>query len=253
MKQEKWFDRKFNFDNNQNIFPAILERLSGIPIRLEEKLNEVPNETLTLSLDNSWSIKKNIGHLIDLEPLWQGRLKDIINGESELRPADLSNEKTDLANHDTTPLELLLSEFRKVRSETMAMLHSITEETVFKAALHPRLKTSMRTMDLFLFVAEHDDHHLVRIAEILNLSRDRQYKLTNAIQQKNEYRVKFDFEISFTNGGSLQGTDFRLDLKTNTISDEDLARYIGRDLRLLMVRETKIFNKEIIKEAHQRT
>lgn len=26
MKQEKWFDRSFNFENDQNIFPSILER-----------------------------------------------------------------------------------------------------------------------------------------------------------------------------------------------------------------------------------
>lgn len=93
MKQEKWFDRKFTFDTNQNIFPSIVERLSGTPARLEEKLKEVTGETLMASLDNSWSIKENIGHLTDLEPLWQGRLNDIINGNPEMRPADLQNEK----------------------------------------------------------------------------------------------------------------------------------------------------------------
>jgi len=41
---------------------------------------------------------------------------------------------------------------------------------VFKSALHPRLKTPMRTMDLFLFVAEHDDHHLAKISEIIKQS-----------------------------------------------------------------------------------
>ena len=65
-------------------------------------------------------------------------------------------------------------------------------------------------------------------------------------------RVKFDFEIYFTNGGSIKGEDFRLDISGDTISDKELADYIVADLRLLMVGETKILNKEILYEKHKR-
>ena len=169
MKQEKWFNRSFNFENAQNIFPSILERLSGTPIRLEQKIQKVSENILTSSMDNTWTIKENIGHLIDCEPLWQGRLEDIINYQIELRPADLQNTKTHLANHNATSLIELLSTFRKIRQQTIIALQSIDEETVIKSALHPRLKTPMRTMDLFLFVAEHEDHHLARITELLKV------------------------------------------------------------------------------------
>jgi arylformamidase len=67
-----------------------------------------------------------------------------------------------------------------------------------------------------------------------------------------EKRVKFDFEIYFTNGGSLKGQDFRLDIAGDDISDKKLSDYIVTDLRLLMVGETKISNKEIISEPHKR-
>jgi arylformamidase len=65
-------------------------------------------------------------------------------------------------------------------------------------------------------------------------------------------RVKFDFEIYFTNGGSIKGEDFRLDIVGDTISDKVLADYIVDDLRLLMVGQTKILNKEILTEPHKR-
>jgi len=65
-------------------------------------------------------------------------------------------------------------------------------------------------------------------------------------------RVKFDFEIYFTNGGSIKGDDFRLDILGDNISDKELSNYIVEDLRLLMVGETKILNKEILTEAHKR-
>jgi hypothetical protein len=65
-------------------------------------------------------------------------------------------------------------------------------------------------------------------------------------------RVKFDFEVDFSNGGGLQGQDFRLDIEGQDISEEELARYIVEDMRLLMVQEVRILNKEIIAERHKR-
>jgi len=65
-------------------------------------------------------------------------------------------------------------------------------------------------------------------------------------------RVKFDFEIDFTNGGGIQGQDFRLDMEGDDISDEKLAEYIIKDMRLLMVGAVRILSKEIITEKHKR-
>jgi hypothetical protein len=65
-------------------------------------------------------------------------------------------------------------------------------------------------------------------------------------------RVLFDFEIDFSNGGGLQGQGFRLDIPGDDISDRELADYIVRDMRLLMVENVRILKKEIIIEKHKR-
>ncbi len=39
-------------------------------------------------------------------------------------------------------------------------------------------------------------------------------------------KVIFDFEVDFTNGGGIQGQEFRLDIDGDDISDEELAKYI---------------------------
>ncbi|MDT9025175.1 MULTISPECIES: cyclase [Rossellomorea] len=65
-------------------------------------------------------------------------------------------------------------------------------------------------------------------------------------------RVQFDFEIDFTNGGGIQGQEFRLDIEGDDISDQELAEYIVEDMRLLMVGEVRILNKKIIHEKHKR-
>jgi arylformamidase len=67
-----------------------------------------------------------------------------------------------------------------------------------------------------------------------------------------ERRVQFDFKVDFSNGGALQGQGFRLDIEGEDISEEELARYLVEDMRLLMVEEVRILNKEIIAERHKR-
>lgn len=65
-------------------------------------------------------------------------------------------------------------------------------------------------------------------------------------------RVVFDFEIAFSNAGGIQGQDFRLDIAGEEISDEALADYLVRDMRLLMVGSVRIKNKHYIEEPHKR-
>ncbi len=163
MKQVNWFERRFDFAVDGNIMPSIIERLDGTSLRLREKLKNIDPARYIVKPDNKWSIFEHAGHLADLEPLWQGRLEDILAGEKELRPTDLQNTRTTEANHNNKPLDQILSEFDSLRKITVDRLRALKEEDVFRSALHPRLKTPMRTIDLFFFVAEHDDHHLAKI------------------------------------------------------------------------------------------
>ena len=166
MQQINWFARKFDFSFKQNIFPSIIERLAGTIIRLDHKIQQIPRGELTKKMDETWSIQENIGHLIDLEPLWQGRLRDMLNGLEFMREADLQNTHTHQAKHNEADVDDLLASFATLRKQTLKSLGILNEKEIYQSSLHPRLKSPMRVMDLFLFVAEHDDHHLARISEL---------------------------------------------------------------------------------------
>jgi len=166
MQQIKWFERKFDFSFEQNVFPSIIERLEGTSIRLKAKIEQIPSDLIEIKQDGKWSIKENIGHLIDLEPIWQQRLADIMGNKEYLSSADLENNKTDFAQHNKTDLNDLFEQFKEIRELTLSRLVKLEERDIYKTALHPRIKKPMRIMDLFLFDAEHDDHHLSRISEI---------------------------------------------------------------------------------------
>jgi len=171
--QREWFNRRFELGLPSQAIVEIIERLRGTPARLEERLQELPPQILTERFEGKWSIQENAGHLLDLESLWEGRLDDLLGGAPELRVTDLGNRKTDQANHNSRPLEEILTAFRKVRKRIVHRLEALDDSQLAATALHPRLRQPMTAVDLFFFVAEHDDHHLARITRILKLTSDR--------------------------------------------------------------------------------
>ena len=163
----RWFDRVFTLDLPPWLLADVIERLRGTPARLEERLRGVAPEVLTRRDGEHWSIQENAGHLLDLEDLWLGRMDDFAEGRARLRAADLTNRRTHEAAHNDRPVDDILREFREARARLVARLETLSAEDAQRTALHPRLGTPMRPVDHAFFVAEHDDHHLARITELL--------------------------------------------------------------------------------------
>jgi uncharacterized damage-inducible protein DinB len=167
VKRVKWFDKKFNFDLNKRELTTILSKLKETPERIDKLVVNLSEETITKKTGEEWSIKENIGHLIDLEELHSGRIDDFIAGKESLRPADLKNEKTYEAGHNEKDIRRLLREFRKVREDFIKRFSDLDQETLTRNSLHPRLKQKMRPIDLAQFILEHDKHHMQTIRELI--------------------------------------------------------------------------------------
>ena len=165
----KWLDRVFDLEVAVGLLPNMIERLRGTPARLEELVQGLPTE-IRLATADGWSIQENVGHLLDLEPLWAGRLDDLLAGAEVLQPADLTNAKTEQAKHNTAVLNDLLARFRELRMTMVTRFEALDDEQQLLHARHPRLDQPMRPVDLALFVAEHDDHHLANIRQAIRAS-----------------------------------------------------------------------------------
>ncbi|NEU08269.1 DinB family protein [Flavihumibacter sp. R14] len=166
MKRTEWFERKFSPITDSGLLPGIIERLAGTPLRLEAKVRKITPALLEQRSGTKWSVKKEIGHLNDLEPLWLGRVTQIQAGIPELTAADLTNRKTHEADHDDRLLVDLLLDFSTSRDKLITKLKSLRDDDLKKASVHPRLKTPMTITELAYFVAEHDDHHLAQISSL---------------------------------------------------------------------------------------
>jgi uncharacterized damage-inducible protein DinB len=163
-----WFERKFEFSFPVELHPNLLARLRGTPARVEEVLRGRSQEILVSKPQEKWSAQEHAGHLLDLEPLWLARVGDYIAGSAQLTATDLKNRKTDEANYNARPLEQVLTQFRAARARLLNRADELDTSLFARAIPHPRLKTPMRLVDHLYFVAEHDDHHLARIWELVN-------------------------------------------------------------------------------------
>ncbi len=165
--RQPWFERQFTFDLPVSAAPGLIERLRGTPVRIESRLSGVASTQLTLRRGDRWSIQENVGHLGDLEPLWLARVDDLAVGRPTLHLADLENRRTHEAGHNDRPLAQLLADFSLQRTALVTQLEAADAADWSRSALHPRLQTPMRLLDLAFFVAEHDDHHLATISMLL--------------------------------------------------------------------------------------
>lgn len=68
---------------------------------------------------------------------------------------------------------------------------------------------------------------------------------------RTQWRVEFDAEVGFGNGGGLQTRGFRLDIPGDGIEDAELAELFIAHLGLLMVDRVAITRKALLNEPHK--
>jgi len=142
---------------------------------LEEAVRGVARALLVRKPSEKWSAQEHAGHLLDLEPLWMARVGDYLTEATELTKADLSNRRTDEAQHNQSPIGEILAEFRSARSQLVSRVEKMDPAIFARAILHPRLKQPMRLVDHLYFAAEHDDHHLAHIWKLINAEKKLQW------------------------------------------------------------------------------
>ena len=68
---------------------------------------------------------------------------------------------------------------------------------------------------------------------------------------EDKWRVQFDADVTFGNGGGLQAQGFRLDIPGTDIGQDALGELFVRHLGLLMVDQVRITNKVLLREPHK--
>lgn len=161
-----WFDRKFVFGLPPEMLPLLLERLEGTVLRIEHRVKGVSEKVLSERYNGKWSVKQNIGHLAEVDQINNRRIDEILSGVEMLSPAVFEPQ-----DYNPWQISKVIDFFRQSRQSNLQKYSSLTRDEKALAAIHPRLKVKMNPVDLAYFDAEHDDHYLLTIHDII-----RQYR-----------------------------------------------------------------------------
>ncbi|HEX8060652.1 MAG TPA: DinB family protein [Cyclobacteriaceae bacterium] len=160
-----WFERTFTFGVPKAMLPFYLERLEGTIARIEYKVNGVSDKVLSEKYGGKWSIKQNIGHLAEVDQVGNKRIDEMVAGIPVLSPAVFEPQ-----DYNPWPIEKIIGLFRETRLSNIKKYRGLSDMHLSKGSLHPRLKVKMTPVDLAFFDAEHDDHHLLKISDIINFN-----------------------------------------------------------------------------------
>ncbi len=155
-----WMYRRWRFEFSAELYPAVIERLRGLPPRAAEFASSLDSRLATRAPEGGWSVQRHLGHLADLEALFAVRLDAYERGEPVLPAADMTNTRSVQASHDQRPMLEVLGEVRSKRMATVARLEAYPRDFFARSAWHERLGTQKRVVDTCVFFADHDDHHL---------------------------------------------------------------------------------------------
>jgi uncharacterized damage-inducible protein DinB len=161
-----WAERKFSFVHPPWMLADFIERLRGTVPRLEALLLDVNAADAHRQIEGKWSIAQNVGHLSDVEELWQERLEDLKQAKNTYSPAVGARFQELAKRHQASPIEEIIRELKDRRSLLVDALAQASPELQQASAFHERLQVQMRLVDCAQFYAEHDDHHLLRIRRL---------------------------------------------------------------------------------------
>ena len=164
-----WAERKFSFVHPPWMLADFIERLRGTVPRLEAHVLDLNDGDAHRQLEGKWSIAQNIGHLSDVEELWQERLDDLKKGKKTYTPAVPARFQELAKRHRASPINAIIRELKDRRSRLVDALASASPELQQASAFHERLQMPMRLVDCAQFYSEHDDHHLLRIRKLRSM------------------------------------------------------------------------------------
>ncbi|WP_234735291.1 DinB family protein [Tellurirhabdus bombi] len=156
----KYFANYIEKVDDENVIDCLSQQKKQVE-NLYKKLSSA--ELIFRYAEKKWSPKQILGHMTDTERIFAYRAMCIARGEKVPLPGFDENDYVDGANFDELSLESLLEHYHHVRSATIALGRSLTEEAQLRVGSANGHPVSARAM--FSIIAGHERHHLDILAE----------------------------------------------------------------------------------------
>jgi len=121
----------------------------------EQKLNAHPGP-------GKWSIRDNIAHLVTYQPVFIGRMHQILKGDSPAFSAYRADDEADFIAAREWPLTDLVSKLYGNRRQILELITNLPDDQLSLKGTHPKYGT-LNIVDWTEFFLLHEAHHLFTI------------------------------------------------------------------------------------------
>jgi uncharacterized damage-inducible protein DinB len=147
-------------------FAAHIAKLCAFPAHLQTVVASLTDAQLQFKPANEWSVIENIGHLIDIDELYVGRVDRILAEERPEFPRFEPDPLVATKGYQQMDAHALLQQFIATRQATIDGLSTIEPDELDRAGMHA-VYGEMTLRRLVDHLANHDQKHLVQIHETL--------------------------------------------------------------------------------------
>jgi len=142
------------------LYPALVCRLKTQHLAVGEIVKHTDEQRLNhQSEPGKWSIKDNIAHLVSYQPVFIGRVHQMLKGDTPVFSAYRADDEPDFIEARGWPLEDLLNKLNGNRRQILELITNLPDDQLLLTGTHPKYGT-LTIPEWTEFFLLHEAHHL---------------------------------------------------------------------------------------------
>jgi len=142
------------------LYPALVCRLKTQHLAVAEIVKHIDEQRLNHQPEpGKWSIKDNIAHLVSYQPVFIGRVHQMLKGDTPIFNAYRADNEADFIEAQGLSLADLLSKLNGNRRQILELITNLPDDQLSLKGTHPKYGTLMITEWTEFFLLQ-EAHHL---------------------------------------------------------------------------------------------
>jgi len=142
------------------LYPALVCRLKTQHLAVAEIVKHIDEQSLNHQTEpGKWSIKDNIAHLVSYQPVFIGRVHQMLKGDTPVFNAYRADNEPDFIEAQGLSLTDLLSKLNGNRRQILELITNLPDDQLELKGTHPKYGTLTITEWTEFFLL-HEAHHL---------------------------------------------------------------------------------------------
>jgi len=145
------------------LYSALVCRLKTQHLALPEIIKHLDEKQLTREPEpGKWSIKDNIAHMVSYQPVFIGRMTQILKGNTPAFGAYKADNEPDFLQARELPLPELMNRLNGNRRQILELITNLPDDELLLKGTHPKFG-SMTITEWTEFFLLHEAHRLFTI------------------------------------------------------------------------------------------